>query len=138
MFAFKAVDAHIINFEQNIATCCKARVDQVLDDFCLRVDGDCFSGELFEVDTMTSTIEAELDSVVHQAFALHALANAGFGQEINCVLFENPSANALLYVLAAAALDYNGLDSVQVKQVGENKACGPGANDANLRSHTEV
>ena len=130
------VDAGVGDFKVNLAAGGESRVGEIFYDFVLRVDGDGFSaGEVREIDAMRAAAETQIDSVVHQAFALQAFAHAGFFQQVYRALFENTGAHALLHVLAAAIFENDGFDAVEMQQMREHQACGPGADDANLRAH---
>jgi hypothetical protein len=84
----------------------------------LRVDRDRFSaGEVRKINSMGAAAEAQIHSVVHQAFALQAFAHAGFLQQVHGALFEHTGAHALLHVLAAAIFEDDGFDAVEVQQV---------------------
>jgi hypothetical protein len=83
---------------------------------------------------MAAAAKAQLDSVVHQAFALHALADAHLGEQIDRSLFEYAGANPLFDVRAAAVLYYDGFDSAQVKKMGEHQTRRPCAYNSDLGS----
>jgi hypothetical protein len=55
-----------------------------------------------------------------QTFALQALANSGFDQQVDCALLEQSGTHALLDVFSAARFDDHAFDALQVQQVGEN------------------
>lgn len=125
-----------LRLQNGLAAGGEARVGEIFYDFMLRVDGDCFSaGEVREIDAMGALVEAKIHAVVHQAFALQPFAYAGFFQQVHGALFENSRAHALLHVLAAAIFEDDGFDAVEMQQMRKNQACGPGADDANLRAH---
>jgi hypothetical protein len=86
------------------------------------------------VDAMPAAVEAQFDSVMHQAFAPHPLAGARFVEQIHRALFQNPGADSRFHVLARLSLDYKGVDALQVEQVRENQARRSGSDDADLRT----
>jgi hypothetical protein len=72
---------------------------------------------------------------MHQAFALHALANAEFRQQIDRVLFENPGAYTLLHIFAGTRFKNYALDTFAVQKLREDETGGTGSDDTDLRSH---
>jgi hypothetical protein len=82
----------------------------------LAVDRDrAAAGERGEVDPVAAAVEPQLDPVVHEALAQHPLADAGLGQQLDGAVLEHSSPHPLLDVLAAADLQYDGLDPVAVQ-----------------------
>ena len=65
-------------------------------------------------------LKSQLDAVMGEAFALEALADARFDEQIDRALFEQARADALFDVFPAARFDDDGFDSLQVEQVGED------------------
>jgi hypothetical protein len=86
------------------------------------------------VDAMPAAVEAQFDSVMHQAFAPHPVADARFVEQIHRTLFQNPRADSRFHVLARLSLDYDGVDAFQVEQMRQNQARGSGSDDADLRA----
>jgi hypothetical protein len=99
--------ADIFDFEENLAIAFQARADQVLDDFVLAIHRNGAAGEIFEVNAVASASEADLDAVVDQAFALHALADPHLVQQFHGAPFEDAGSNSLFAMLAAAVFEYN-------------------------------
>jgi hypothetical protein len=91
-------------------------VDQIAHHFVLAVDGDPLAlGELEEIDAMSSTTEADGDAAVPQSTAPHAIADAERQQQIDRPLFEDTGPHAIDHVVAAAVLDDDRIDPVQVQ-----------------------
>jgi hypothetical protein len=65
------------------------------------------AGEIFEVNAMAPASEADLDAVVDQAFALHALADPHPVQQFHCAPFEDAGSNPLFAILTAAVFEYD-------------------------------
>ena len=64
------VDAGVRDFEMDLAAGGESRIGEIFHDFVLRVDGDAFAaGEVREIDVVGAAVEAEIHSVMHQAFA---------------------------------------------------------------------
>jgi hypothetical protein len=54
---------------------------------------------------------------VHQPFALHPVAHLRLQEDIDGSLFQNAGADAAGNVLAAAALEHDVVDAVQLQQL---------------------
>jgi hypothetical protein len=101
----------------------------------LRVNHDALAiGQILEVDSMAASSEAQLDPVVDESFGLHPLGHAHLGEQVDCLLLEDAGTDALLNILAAAVLDYDGIDSIEIEQVREHQSRGPCPNDPDLRA----
>src|SRR5262249_17171990 len=99
--------------EHDLSAGGEARGDQILYDFVLAVNRDRASGQLAEIDAMTSAVEAQLDSAVDQAFAAHPLAESGLIQQIDAALFEHAGANPRLDVFAGVAFEDDRIDPLK-------------------------
>src|SRR6266849_2123026 len=79
-------------------------------------------------------VALEVDAVVHDPLAVHALADPCVAQQVGRSLLEHARPNPLLDVLSAAILDDDGLDSCNLEQAGERQAGRPRAHDPDLRA----
>ena len=79
--------------------------------------------------------ETQLDAVMDDALAVSRSADADLRQQIDGSLLEHAGPDALLDVLAAARLEDDGVDALQVQQVREHETRRPGADDRYLRAH---
>ena len=70
-----------------------------------------------------------------QALAMQALRHARAFEQLDRSLFQNPGADARLDMGAAAPLENHGLDSRQMEQLRQQKACRSGADNGDLRAH---
>jgi hypothetical protein len=77
-------------------------------------------------------VEDQLDAVVEEALAVHALPHAGGVEQVRRPLLEDPGALALLDVLARLALEDHGLDALELEQPAEHEAGGPCSHDPDL------
>ncbi len=93
------------------------------------------AGEVAQRDAVALAGELQLDAVVDEPLALHALADAGGGEQVDRALLEHAGADALLDVLAAARLEHDRVDPCELQQAGEREAGRPGADDPDLRAH---
>ena len=62
-------------------------------------------------------------------------ADPGVDEEVGDRLLEHAGADAVLDVVAAPVLQHDRLDALAVEEVREREACGPGADDPDLRAH---
>ena len=113
----------------------EASGDEVLHDFLLAVDRDAPAREVGERDPVPAPLEAQLDPVMNDALAVQALGHAHLGQQVDGSLLEHARPDALLDVLAAARLEDDGVDALQVQQVRKRQTRRPGADDRYLRAH---
>ena len=91
-------------------------------------------GELAERNAVRAAVEAQLDAVVHEALAAHALSGPGVVDEPGDPELDDASANPPLDVVAAAALQDDGVDALALEQVAEEEPRGAGADDGHLGS----
>ena len=82
---------------------------------------------------MPLPLKADVEAVVPQPCASQARADAHRVQQIHGALLEDPRPHAIDDVLAAAVLDDDGVDAVQVQQMTEQQSCRTCADDTDLR-----
>jgi hypothetical protein len=79
-------------------------------------------------------VEAKLDTVVHEAFALHPLARPRVFDQFGDPVFDHARSNALLDVLATATFKDDVVDSFSLEQMPQEQARGTGTDDDHLRT----
>ena len=84
---------------------------------------------------MPLAVELELNPVVDGTLALHSLTDACLDEQVGDTLFEHARADACLDVVAAAVLEHDRVDPLQVEEVREHEARRAGPDDADLRAH---
>jgi hypothetical protein len=137
--AIEIVHADILGLENDLTAGGDARGDQILDDFMLSVNCDGLAaGQLAQIDAMSASAEAQLDSVMSKAFTLHPLADAGFDQQIDGALLKQAGADSLLDVLPAARLEHDGLDALKVEQMREHQPGGSRTDNPDLGAQIHV
>jgi hypothetical protein len=67
--------------------------------------------------------------VVHESLALEPLTDAHLDQQVDGALLEHAGAHPVLDVLARAVLEHDGLDALELEQLPEHQAGGPGPDD---------
>jgi len=75
-----------------------------------------------KIDPLQATIEGNIDAFMDQPFAIHAFASPGFSQQICHALFDHACPNAALDILAAATLQDDRLDPLQMEQARKQEA----------------
>ncbi len=133
--AIEAVDADILGLEHDLPAGGEARLDQVLGDLGLAVDGDRAADQRLEVDAMQPAAEAEADALMRQALPPHALADACLVQHGDRALLEHAGADAPFDIGAAAALEDHRLDAPKVQQLRQQQPGRSRSDDADLRAH---
>src|SRR5262249_31128386 len=99
-------------------TCAKTSLDQVFNHFVLTVNCDGFSAREFRhVDVMPASLKADVKTVVPQTFTQEPVADANRVHQIHGSLLENAGPHALDYVIAAAILDDDRIDSDEMEKV---------------------
>ena len=110
-----------------------AGVHQVTGDFGLAVHHHVLAaGQLVHVDAVALALEQQVKAAVHQAFGMHALADAGLVEQVDADLFEHAGADAGEHVVAGLAFEDDGVDAGLVEQLAEQQAGRASANDGNL------
>ena len=115
--AVEVVDAHVRDVEEQRKSGRQPSSDEVLDHFLLPVDRDGRAGQLGEVDAVRAVVEPQRGAVVHEPFSREPLADAHLVQEVDGWLFQHSGADAMFDVVAAAGLEDDRLDALQVQQV---------------------
>ena len=124
----------VVDLEVQRQTLRDASRDQVLDDLGLAVDHDAAPGQIAQRDAMALAVELELDPVVHQPLAAHAIAHTGLLEQVDRSLLEDSRPDPVLAVLAAARLEDHRVDALQLQELRQHQAGRACADDADLRS----
>ena len=114
------------------------RHDHVLHHFLLAVDIDLAAGQPGDVDAMALAVEQEFDALMHHGLLVEAVGHAGFRQKIHGALLQQARANATFHIGAAARFQHNARYALQMQHAGKQKACGSGADDADLGMHVAL
>jgi hypothetical protein len=128
------VERDVSDVEEEQRAAFEPRFDEVLDHLGLPVDDDRPpAGELAERDAVALAVELKLDAVVDDALALEPLSHARLPQQVDRSLLEHAGADAPLDVVAAAALEHDRLDALELEQSREREPGRPRADDRDLR-----
>src|ERR1700730_3668730 len=88
--SFESVNADVADFEYDLPTGGEPRISEIFYDLVLRIDGNRFStGEIGEIDSMTTPIEAQFDSMMNKSLLLQSVTDAYLYHQVDCALFEH-------------------------------------------------
>ena len=83
---------------------------------------------------MALALEAELEAVVDQSFAIHALREVQLAQQVDRALLQDTGADARLDVRARAMFEDDGFDPLGCQEVRKHETGRTCANDGDLRA----
>jgi hypothetical protein len=113
-----------------------ARIHQVARHLGLAVGGDHLAaGEVVDRDRVPLAAEHQLDGVVDDAVAVHAVAHARLVHQVHGHLLQDAGADAAQHVVAGLPLQDDVVDAGLVQQLAEQEAGGAGADDGDLGAH---
>ena len=81
-------------------------------------------------------VELEVDTVVHDPLSREPLPDADVAEKVGVPLLDHARADPLLAVLAAARLEDDRLDALDLEDAGEREPGRPRADDPDLRPHS--
>ena len=84
---------------------------------------------------MARPLDADLDAVVHQAFALHTRADARLLEQIDRALLDHAGADAAQHVARRVPLEDDVVDAVLMQQLAQQQSGRARADDRDLRAH---
>ena len=84
---------------------------------------------------MPHPVDANLGAIMHQAFAVHARADACLVEEIDRHLLDDAGADAAEHIVAGMPLQDDVVDVVLLQQLAEQEARRPRPDDRDLRPH---
>src|SRR5262249_24699626 len=112
------VEFNIVGFEHDLPPSCDACLDQVAEDFMLRVNRNrAATSEAVQINPVRLSVEAQVDAPLDEPFAEQALADAAFDEQIHGALFENAGADGGFHSLARANLQHHRVHAAQMKQM---------------------
>ncbi|KAF1050817.1 MAG: hypothetical protein GAK43_02660 [Stenotrophomonas maltophilia] len=130
------VQAHVGGLVEADGAAVSASFHEIAGDFGLAIDGDALTaGQGGQVDTLTTAIQDQLETIVGQAFGIQALADAGLAQQVDATLFQYPGANASEHIVGGLALKDDVVDSGTLQQLAEQQASRAGADDGDTGFH---
>ncbi len=100
-----------------------ACVHQVARDLRLAIDQHALAaGQRREIDAVAFAADEDLEAVVHEAFAVHAVADAGLVEQVDGDLLEHARTDAAEHVVAGLPLEHDRVDARPVQQLAEQQA----------------
>src|SRR5215211_847171 len=135
-FCIDPGERHVLGLEEQRPPALDPRGYQVLDDLLLPVNRDRAAAcERRKVDPVALAGELQLDSLVDEALAAQAIADAHLLEQVDGALLEHAGPDPALDVLAAARFQDDRIDSAEVEELRQHEAGGAGAHDPDLRPH---
>ncbi len=136
LLGVKVVETDGFGLEDDLPARVEPGGDEVLDDLVLAVHRDRTpSGELVHVDAVALPTEPQLDAVMDHTLLLHTVTDTRLVQQVDRVLLQHARPDPLLDVVAAADLEHDRLDALQVQKVREHKPRRSGPDDPDLCAH---
>ncbi len=130
------VQGQVLHLVQHRTSCRAARMVEILLHLMLAVDRNrAAAGELRHIDAVQRARKADVDSVMHQPLAPHAIAQTDRGHEVDHALLQNARAHTLDHVLFAARFEHHRIDSLEMEQMSEQKPGRTAADNAYLCTH---
>jgi outer membrane cobalamin receptor len=83
---------------------------------------------------MPLSVEADVQPLVAQALAQEAGTGAHRIQQVDRALLQDAGPDTVDHIVAAAVLDNDGIDAIEMQEMPEHQSCGAGADDAHLRA----
>ena len=133
--AVDPVQTHVRHGEVERLAAGQARGDQILDHLVLGIDGDRPAGQAGEIDTPSLSAEAQLESVMDEALAPQAIAQAMGSEQFDRAVLQHTGADGGLDLLARARLQDDRVDPPTVQEVREQQTCRSGTDDSDASAH---
>ncbi len=126
------INAHGLRFKMDGCLITKARGDQILDDFLLRINGDGFANQILKINAMALSIEAKFDPLMLQALSLQALAHSGTRENVHRALLQHAGTHTSFHVFARVSFQNYGFNTLKVQEVSQRQTRRSGADDPDL------
>ncbi|MCY1407277.1 hypothetical protein D9M71_225730 [compost metagenome] len=136
LLALELMQLHVGGRVDDAGTAGRAGIHQVTGDLGLAVDHHALAiGEFGEMHRHPLAIENQFDTFMHQAFGIHAFADAGLAEHVDSALLQHAGADAAEHVIGGLALDDDVVDTGLVQQLAKQQSGRTGTNDGNLGFH---
>ena len=133
--AVDPVQTHVRHGEVERLAAGQARGDQILDHLVLGIDGDRPAGQAGEIDTPSLSAEAQLESVMDEALAPQAIAQAMGSEQFDRAVLQHTGADGGLDLRTRARLQHDRVDPPTVQEMREQQACRSGTDDSDTSTH---
>jgi hypothetical protein len=130
------VQRHVLGIVHDLAFEPVARLVEVARQLGLAVDHHRVAARiLVEVDAVEHAVMGDLEPVVDLALAVHPLAALRCAHQFGEAVLQNPGADTGKHVLAAVFLQNDGVDALQMQELGQHEPGRAATDDANLNLH---
>ena len=135
--ALEVRESHVFTLEEQGSASLQSRLDQILDQLVLPIDGDrAPARQLRKIDAVSPTVERDMHTLMAHTLTLEPIADPGSDHQVNSRLLQHTGADALDDVLARAVLDDDRLDTRAVQKVSERQPRRAGTDDCDLSAHS--
>src|SRR5438552_9838609 len=136
---FEVVQPHIVGVVHHLAAETVARLVEVARQFGLAIDEDGIAAGIFvEIDAIQHPVMGNVESLVDFAFAIHPLAALRLAHQFGETVLQDAGADAAQHVLAAVFFQHDGVDALQMQELGQQQAGRPATDDTDLDFHLYV
>src|SRR6185436_16080836 len=123
----------------NTACVIDMSLHQVVGDLSLPVDHHHFAvGVPGKINSLKPAIECNINPLMDKSLLIHASTRPGFTEEISHALFDNPRTDSSQHIIAAATLQNNRINPLQMQQPPQQQSGRTRTNDAYLCSHLSL
>src|SRR5690606_2378589 len=133
--AVEIVRLHVAVFIDRGAAGLRPPIHQVACHFGLAVDHDTLADEAVEIDAVVAARKCQVETVMRQAFTVHALAGTRLVEKLGHAFFEHAGAYAAKHIVLAYSFNDDGIDTGVGKKLTQQETGRPRADDRHLRSH---
>ena len=121
--AIEIVEPHGVRVSDDFQSPWCHRVEQVLDNLLLGVDGYCRpAGQRRHVDKEELPVEREIGTITNKAFTLEAIAEAEPSHQADGHLLKHTRADATFDKVAITAFYDNGINALRAQQMRKEHA----------------
>ena len=133
MVGREIVQSHVINLVEGSGAACGVGVHEIAGDLGLTIDNDSPSaGRGVDVNALKAIPERQVEAVVDEALAAHALADTGSLQKVHRSLLDDARANTSGHVRRGPALKHDAIDPGAVEELRQQESPRPRADDRGL------
>ncbi|MNT16792.1 hypothetical protein D3C72_1519110 [compost metagenome] len=130
------MQAYVGHLKAQVAARGQPRVNQVLDDFVLRIDHHGAAAcQVNKINAPVDAAHAQHGPFVPEPLSAHPVAQASFAHQVDRALLQHSRADGGADGVAAAAFQHHGFNALQVQQMRQHQPSWAGPYDCNLSAH---
>ena len=101
----QVMNGDVVDLEQQRPVVGQTAFDQIFHNFLLPIDGDPLVHQRLEIDPLQIPVDADIDAPMQHALVLQTLAHSYIGEQIGGPMLDQPRANPVFDIFAAAIFD---------------------------------